>query len=74
MREIETKLQKKMNEIFPLLVVAGLLLAAWGLIITPDEMHSPMGRAAGLGWNKKMISVMSFADKEATAVHSFDRN
>ena len=29
-----------LNRAFPLMAITGLLLAGWGLIITPDEMRS----------------------------------
>ena len=32
------QIQSLLNRAFPLMAITGLLLAGWGLIITPDEM------------------------------------
>lgn len=34
------QIQRLLNRAFPLMAITGLLLAGWGLIITPDEIKS----------------------------------
>jgi hypothetical protein len=33
------QIQRLLNHAFPLMAVAGLLLAAWGLLVTPEEIQ-----------------------------------
>jgi hypothetical protein len=33
------KIQRLLSHLFPLMALTGLLLAGWGLIVTPDEIQ-----------------------------------
>ena len=44
------QVKRLLGRIFPLMALSGLLLAGWGLIITPDDMK---GDAQGALWGAK---------------------
>ena len=55
-------IQRLLSQAFPLLALTGLLLAGWGLIVTPDEIQ---GNAQVALWGERAPATLDGATTTA---------
>ena len=59
-------MQSLLSRIFPLMAISGLLLAGWGLLVTPDDMKSNVQVAL---WGAKATSSLLVDSATANSWH-----
>jgi len=66
-----TLFQSLLNRMFSLMAFTGLLLASWGLVVTPEEIHSTTGlRSPSNGWGATGGGICRVRSFSATFSHA----